>query len=190
MVGKIFITRSGYDPQAGKHVKDPYLGPNPSLGACRPDFRRRLKTGDHLFVVSGRVRGVEQFVMGGFEVAAKLNAVDAYQLFPEQHLKKLPDGQLTGNIIVNAAGEQHELDDHRTFDSRIKDYIVGRNPIALVTDDEIATGRDETLDVLRDIVKKSGKSAIEVIGRWGSHLTEEQVVQLRDWLSSVKRRAS
>ena len=25
MVGKIFITRSGYDPQLGKHVKDPYL---------------------------------------------------------------------------------------------------------------------------------------------------------------------
>jgi hypothetical protein len=26
MIGKIFITRSGYDPQLGKHVKDPYLG--------------------------------------------------------------------------------------------------------------------------------------------------------------------
>jgi hypothetical protein len=36
MVGKIFITRSGYDPQLGKHVKDPYLGPCPTLGACRP----------------------------------------------------------------------------------------------------------------------------------------------------------
>jgi hypothetical protein len=30
MVGKIFITRQGYDPQLGKHVKDPYLGPNPA----------------------------------------------------------------------------------------------------------------------------------------------------------------
>jgi hypothetical protein len=26
MIGKIFITSSGYDPQLGKHVKDPYLG--------------------------------------------------------------------------------------------------------------------------------------------------------------------
>jgi hypothetical protein len=33
MIGKIFITRSGYDPQLGKHVKDPYLGPCPTL-AC------------------------------------------------------------------------------------------------------------------------------------------------------------
>ena len=24
MVGKIFITRSGYDPQLGRHIKDPY----------------------------------------------------------------------------------------------------------------------------------------------------------------------
>ena len=31
MVGKIFITRSGYDPQVGKHIKDPYLGPRPTL---------------------------------------------------------------------------------------------------------------------------------------------------------------
>ena len=36
MVGKIFITRQGYDARLGKHVKDPYLGPNPTLGACRP----------------------------------------------------------------------------------------------------------------------------------------------------------
>ena len=27
MAGKIIITSSGYDPQLGKHVKDPYLGP-------------------------------------------------------------------------------------------------------------------------------------------------------------------
>lgn len=42
MVGKIFITRTGYDPQLGKHVKDPYLGPCPTLGACRPDVRKQL----------------------------------------------------------------------------------------------------------------------------------------------------
>ncbi len=48
MVGKIFITRSGYDPQLGKHAKDPYLGPNPTLGACRPDVRKQLTRGDHI----------------------------------------------------------------------------------------------------------------------------------------------
>ena len=24
MIGKIFITRTGYDPQLGRHIKDPY----------------------------------------------------------------------------------------------------------------------------------------------------------------------
>src|SRR5438270_6729803 len=99
MVGKIFITRQGYDPQLGKHVKDPYLGPSPTLGACRPDIRKQLKVGDHIFVISGKVREVNQFVMGGFEIAAKVPAVEAYQRFPELRLRRLGDGQLTGNII-------------------------------------------------------------------------------------------
>lgn len=56
MIGKIFVTSSGYDPQLGKHVEDPYLGPEPSLGDCRPDVRRQVKMGDHLFVISGKPR--------------------------------------------------------------------------------------------------------------------------------------
>ena len=46
MIGKIFITSSGYDPELGRQVHDPYLGPRPTLGACRPDIRRQLKEGD------------------------------------------------------------------------------------------------------------------------------------------------
>src|SRR6266436_690302 len=112
MIGKIFITSTGYDPQLGKHVKDPYLGENPSLGACRPDFRRQVKERDHLFVISGKLPNVRQYVMGGFEVVQKIDAQEAYQRFPEQRLRLRQDGQLTGNIIVDANGEQHELDNH------------------------------------------------------------------------------
>jgi hypothetical protein len=75
MVGKIFITRQGYDPQLGKHVKDPYLGPNPTLGACRPDVRKQLTKGDHIFVISGKVPGAPQYVMAGFEIAAKIDGL-------------------------------------------------------------------------------------------------------------------
>jgi len=82
MIGKIFITGSGYDPQLGKHVKDPYLGPNPTLGACRPDVREKLKEGDHLFFISGKLRNVNQFVMGGFEIGEKIDAMAAYERFP------------------------------------------------------------------------------------------------------------
>lgn len=100
MVGKIFITLTGYDPQLGKHVKDPYLGPNPSLGACRPDIRKQLSRGDHIFVISGKVPFANQFVMGGFEIAEKIDALTAYHQFPEQRLQTRTDGQLTGNIII------------------------------------------------------------------------------------------
>jgi hypothetical protein len=188
MVGKIFITRSGYDPQLGKHVKDPFLGAEPSLGACRPDIRKQLVEGDHIFAISGRVRDANQYVMGGFEIASKIDAQEAFYLYPEQRLRTLDDGQLTGNIIVNSRGQQHELDDHTSFEKRILNYVVGRNPIVLVTDEQIARGRKETLEALQDILHKGGDSPFNVVGRWGSSLYEEQVLQLRRWLASIKAR--
>lgn len=188
MIGKIFITSSGYDPERGRHVNDPYLGPIPTLGACRPDIRKLLGRGDHIFVISGKVYGFDQFVMGGFEIASKINVGEAYERFPEHRLRELKDGQLTGNIIINADGVQHELDNHSSFSKRIQDYVVGRNLIALQTPDEIAQGRKETLEVLRDVLHKKGSSPIQVVGRWGSRLTEEQIAQLRQWLSAITKR--
>jgi hypothetical protein len=132
MIGKIFITSSGYDPQLGKHVKDPYLGPDASLGACRPDIRRQVKEGDYIFVISGKLPNVSQFVMGGFEEEKKIDMQQAYQMFPDQRLHLRDDGQLTGNIIVDAKGAQHQLDNHdpATFAKRVSNYIVGTNSIA------------------------------------------------------------
>jgi hypothetical protein len=189
MIGKIFITSSGYDPQLGKHVKDPYLGANASLGACRPDVRHQVKEGDHLFVISGKLPNVRQFVMGGFEVERKITAQQAYQMFPDQRLQLRDDGQLTGNVIVDASGAQHKLDDHdpASFAKRVANYIVGANCIALVKPEEIALGREQTLDALREILKKKGGSPWEMVGHYGSQLTEEQVHQLREWLLSLKK---
>jgi hypothetical protein len=190
MIGKIFITRSGYDPELGKHVKDPYLGPCPTLGACRPDIRSQLEKGDHIFVISGKIPEFNQFVMGGFEIEAKIPAIEAYRLFPELRLRRLGDGQLTGNIIVRADGRQHELDDHNSFDQRIKNYVIGTDLIALTTPHEIAEGRRQTLDALRDILHKKGDSPFAVVGRFGSRLTDKQVFQLREWLAALKKAAT
>lgn len=189
MIGKIFITSSGYDPQLGKHVKDPYLGPNASLGACRPDFRRQVKEGDHLFVISGKLPNVRQYVVGGFEVEKKISAQDAYQLFPDQRLRVRNDGQLTGNIVVDATGGQHELDKHdpASFAKRVANYVVGMNCIALEKPEEIALGREQTLDVLRELFKKNGETPWDIVGHYGSQMTEEQVRQLREWLLSLKK---
>jgi len=189
MIGKIFITRTGYDPEKGKHLKDPTLGPIPTLGACRPDIRRKVEEGDHIFVISGRVPGVAQYVIVGFEVAQKIDALAAYRMLPEQRLRRREDGQLDGNVIVDVRGRQHPLDTHRqdTFEKRIENYVIGRNPIALTTPEEIARGRAETLDVLRHVLRKPGNSPIEVVGRFGSELSENQVMQLREWLFSLKQ---
>jgi hypothetical protein len=166
MIGKIFITSSGYDPQYGKHIKDPYLGANASLGACRPDIRRQIK-----------------------EVDRKVTAQQAYDAYPDQRLQVRVDGQVSGNIIVDANGAQHELDDHNpaTFAKRTPNYVVGTDCVALVSPEEIALGREQTLDVLRETFKKDGGSPWEIVGHYGSLLTEEQVRQLRQWLLSLKK---
>jgi len=185
MIGKIYVISSGYDPEKGKHVNDPYLGPNPTLGACRPDIREKLQKGDHIFVVSGKVRNVDQIVLGGFEIAEKISAIEAYERFPEQRLRLLPDGQVTGNVIVTANGEQHELDDHNQFARRIGNYIVGTNPIALLTPQELAEGRHRTLEILRAVFRKKGNSIRDIIGRC-CNLSEKQILKLRDSLDEIK----
>jgi hypothetical protein len=187
MAGKIIITSSGYDPQLGKHIKDPYLGPNASLGACRPDIRQRLNEGDYLFFISGKLRNVSQYVMGGFEVGEKIDAMIAYERFPEQRLHLRDDGQLDGNIIVDENGAQHPLDNHKSFDWRIKNYIVGINEICMETPAEIARARQQTLDMLRELFgKMDGNSPWDIVGHWGSDLNDAQVLRLREWLRSLK----
>ena len=188
MAGKIIITGSGYDPQAGKHVKDPYLGPNPSLGACRPDVREKLHEGDHLFFITGKVPNFKQYVMGGFQVGEIIDAMTAYKRFPEQRLHRRDDGQLDGNVIVDENGAQHPLDHHKqsTFDRRIKNYIVGTNEICMETPEEIALAREQTLEMLRQLFGRNGTPK-EIVGRFGSDLTDEQIFQLREWLKSMKR---
>lgn len=188
MIGKLFITSKGYDPERGKHVKDPYLGKNPSLGACRPDIRKVVNPGDYLFFVTGRVNGFKQYVMGSFQVAQKIDAMTAYQRFPGQRLHLLPDGQLNGNVVVDLAGRKHPLDSHKatSFAQRIPNYVVGKNPIAIVTPEEVDRARAETLGVLRRVLGRDGATPFQVIGRWGTTLTQSQVEALLEWLHSFK----
>src|SRR5262249_33801489 len=116
------------------------------------------------------------------------SAREAYRRFPEQRLSLLPDGQVTGNVIVNAAGKQHKLDHHTLFDRRIENYVVGQNPIALLTPEEVAEGRQQTLEILREVFQKKGNSVREIIGRC-SNLTEKQILKLRALLDAVKNTA-
>lgn len=190
MFGKIIITRSGYDPERGRHIKDPYLGDTPSIGACRPDVRKRIQIGGQLYVITGKVKDLPQLVLGGFEVAEKISALEAFHRFPDQRLHARKDGQLEGNVITDDRGKQHRLDDHTNFDERAKNYIIGRNPIVLTNPRELALGREQTLEALQDILKKKGARPIDIVGRWGRDLTEKEAERLKKWLLSIKRSAA
>jgi hypothetical protein len=136
--GYVYIGRSGYDPDKGKSINDPYLGDVPTLGACMPNIRSRVVPGDHILFVSGKVHSAQQFVIGGFDVAEKIPATEAYARFPKLRLRF---GEKIGNIIVDQHGRQSPLDDHDDFEQRIHNYIIGRDPIVLVQPDEVAHGR-------------------------------------------------
>lgn len=130
--------------------------------------------------------------MGGFEISSKLDVREAFQRFPEQRLALREDGQLKGNIIVDSNGEQHPLDTHEKsekFDRRVRNYVVGTNVISLTTAEEIAVGRQQTVEVLSEILKRKGSSPKDIVSRFGCKLTESQVHQLRAWLVSIKQAA-
>jgi hypothetical protein len=186
--GYIYITSTGYDSEKGKPINDPYLGDTPTLGACMPNVRRRVVPGDHIFLISGRIPQVQQFIVGGFEVAEKLHATEAYALFPKLRVHLDKNGEKIGNIIVDSNGKQNPLDTHDGFDQRVEDYIVGRNPIVLAQPSEIARGRIETMDILRKVLHKDGTAPINVVGRW-SRLDEAQIEEIRRWLLAIKRAA-
>lgn len=183
--GFMFITSSGYDPDKGKHVKDPSLGSTPTFGACMPNVRMQAQPGDSIFVISGRISGNSQYIIGGFDVAEKIHADEAYKRFPEHHLLRRADRELTGNIIVDGTGEQHFLDSHKNFDQRLENYIVGKNPIVLTDSSEIEKGREGTLEMLKTLFNKDGKIPRDIVGRMRK-LDEEQVRKLKAWLVSLK----
>ena len=149
-------------------------------------MRRVVQVGDYIFAVSGKIPGFKQYIMGGFQVAEKIDALKAYEMFPEQRLCLRENGDLTGNIIVDSKGEQHELDSHQGFAHRVHNYVVGRNPIAPITRGEIARAREETLADLSTIFGKVGAAPFDILGRGARTLNEAQVNALLRWLRSLK----
>lgn len=184
MKGYIYTMYAGADPSHGWVMNDPIFGSQPTLGACVPHIRRAVTVGDHIFVVSGRVLGEKQFVVGEFEVAAKIDALAAHKRFPQYRLKTHENGQVTGNIIVNGRGKHHPLDDHNNFEDRIQNYIIGRNPTFLETPNQFKAAKQETIDILSDVFERKGERVFDIIGRYRK-MDEHQVEQMRAWLKSL-----
>ena len=185
MKGYIYTMYQGADPGRGWILNDPIFGKYPTLGACVPNIRRAVEIGDYLFFVSGRIPSERQFVVGGFKVKEKISALAAYRRFPENRIHRHENGQILGNVIVDASGKQHPDDKHTNFARRVENYIVGGNPVVLESDVEILRSRNETLPVLEQIFGKQGNRVFDVIGRH-RRLNESQVGELLSWLEEVK----
>jgi len=185
--GYVYTMFKGADPGEGWEMTDPIFdkGKKPTMGACRPDIRKQVKSGDQIFVVSGRVAGVQQYVVGGFAVEQKITQLAAYTRFPENRQHVGPDGIPLGNVIVLEDGSQNPIDYHTNFENRVDNYIIGQDPIVLETPEEIRRGRAETLTALKEIFHREGDTVFKIIGR-GRRLNEDQVEQMRRWLSGIK----
>ncbi len=186
----ISITSTGFDPHSGLYLKDPYLeGTPPTLGACRPDLRSQLEPGEWNFTISGKIPILKQYIMGGFQVSELITIEEAYRRFPHLRLHKRADGQMTGNIVVDANGEQHPLDHHKTetFQKRIlSPYVVGTNPIVLTHSDEIGRARTETMGILNELFGINGRIPKDILGRGGRKMNDDQVRQLLHRLRAIK----
>jgi len=188
MTGYIYTLYEKADPSKGWVMNDPiFRASRPTLGSCVPNIRRWVKQGDWVFSVSGRVQGQRQFVVGGFKVIEKIDQLAAYERFPENRLKRSENGQMLGNIITLPNGTQHPEDTHTNFAERIKNYLVGAEPVYLETPNEYKIAQEETLPVLSKIFGGEGARVFDFIGR-ARKLSDGQSEDLVNWLDSVKRR--
>jgi hypothetical protein len=186
--GYIYITATGTDPALRGNLNDPIFTRVPTLGACMPNVRRVVTKGDWIFVVSGKVPGAEQYVVGGLQVQEKIDALAAYRRFPQNRLTMTEGGLVWGNVIVQADGTQHPLDHHSadTFEQRVKHFVVGSRSVSLTTPREVELGRQQSLGTLAEVLGRRGANrVIDAMGRW-SKLDKEQVAKMLDWLTGIK----
>lgn len=189
MSSYIFVSPNS-DPGAGRALADPILtAPRPTMGTCRPDLRRLVTPGDHIFVVSGSLgKTYPQYVIGGMEIDEKLkDQLEALRVHPENALR-FENGQKHGNIIAMPDGTQNPRDSHSKFESRIKNYVLGKNPVVLESDREVQLGRDRTIEILSDLFDRNGSRVHHIMGR-ARRLSDAQVERLRHALEDIKREA-
>ncbi len=185
MKGYIYTMFAGADPGAGWVMTDPMLGKTPTLGACMPNIRRAVVAGDHIFFISGRISGLPQYVVGGFEVSEKIDALAAYSRFPQNRMRE-EDGGLRGNIVVREDGSKNPIDYHSNFAARVNNYIVGRDLRAIDGAPSVGRAREGTLPLLRKLFARQGATVHAVLGRW-RRLDPEQIGEIYQFIRAANR---
>ena len=185
MKGYIYTMYKGADPSAGWNMTDPIYGKVPTMGACMPNLRRLVEKGDFIFSISGRVATVKPHIVGGFQVDDKINAMAAFERFPENRMVQGVDGTLAGNIIINERGEHLPFDYHSNFEKRLENYVVGKDALSFDTLEQMEIAKNETVDILNEIFHKKGDSVSKIIGRCRK-LDEFQINGLLAWMKKIK----
>lgn len=187
MKGYIYPMFRGADPSIGWEMTDPIYKGIPTMGACRTDIRRVIERGDFVFSISGNVVNVRPHIVGAFEVDEKIHGIAAYKQFPQNRMKVNEEGKLQGNIICDEKGEHLGIDyhPHDTFDQRIQNFIIGKNPIFFDKKTEMEKAKAETLRVLNYIFNRNEDKVSKIIGRWRK-MDESQVKDLLDWMHKIK----
>ena len=178
---------AGADPAVGWKMTDPIYGKTPTLGACMPNIRKAVEKGDYIFSISGRVKDIQQYIVGGFKVDEKINALSAYERIPENRMRISPDGKLEGNIIIDEKGNHLEIDYHSNHEKRIENYIIGKDAIVINDESEVKKAREETLSFLNNLFSKNEDSISKIVARWRK-LNEGQIDELLTWMGDIKKR--
>jgi hypothetical protein len=187
MKGYIYTMYQGADPAEGWEMTDPIYGKIPTLGACMPNIRRAVNSGDYIFSISGRVKNVSQYVVGGFKVDEKINALAAYRRFPENRMIISDDGSLKGNIITDSKGKHLAIDYHTNHEKRIENYIIGKDAIVIAGEKQVQKAREETLLMLNALFGRKEDAIHKIIGRWRK-LDNVQVNDLVSWMKQIRKR--
>ncbi|MDP9024465.1 MAG: hypothetical protein M3N13_03690 [Candidatus Eremiobacteraeota bacterium] len=182
--GYVYTMYEGADPGVGWELNDPIFRPVPTLGACMPNLRRNLVVGDSIFVVSGRVVGLQRYIVGGFRVGEKIDALAAFARFPYYRLQPREGGNVSGNIIVQEDGTQNPLDAHTNFLNRVDDYIVGTDARVIEDPAAVEEARVETIPFLNDLFDRNGDRVYDIIGRQ-RRLSANQIDAMNDWLDRL-----
>ena len=149
-----------------------------------------MTKGDWIFVISGKVAGVEQYVVGGLQVEEKIDALAAYDRFPGNRLTMGVGGLVMGNVIVQPDGTQHPLDSHPAETPEPgKKFRRGRpGGCALHAAGSRAGPATDARRAFGDILGRRRGAPNRIIDAMGrmSKLDEPQVAQMLDWLSGIK----
>lgn len=185
MKGYIYTMYQGADPGKGWNMTDPIFGKIPTLGACMPNIRRAVLVDDYIFSISGRVKDAKQYIVGGFAVDQKIDALSAYHEFPENRMSRDEKGNYSGNIIIDGEGNHLDIDYHSNFEKRLDNYIIGKDPEFFEKEKHVEKAREETLYFLNQLFGKNEDSIYKVAARWRK-LDRSQVYDVIDWIKHIK----